>query len=239
MFTNIKTFVRINDDIIEMIKNAEGKIERYRNSIGKPHWALVSFLKDNVNDELRTFIKNNEGCHAYLHNARSWVNPMWLEGEEGNDDLFIGISMSSLTEQQSNSLIGIRGIHEINEVYAVEKVAEGLYGISLDSFGVIPKQISPQDLPLHCTMATKGANSPTIFMEKEKEQTTTVNDKEITFKSWVEKLDLFYEYSDSLSVFKAGQKRLNDTIEKGISELGLTKAQCDKFVADVYKSQLG
>ena len=222
MNLKIKNFIRIDASIISMIKDNGGRIERYLGDNTKPHWAIVSFYRDNINKEILDFVKANEGCHTYLYNARSWLNPMWMEGKEG-DDIFIGISMSTLTEELSDSLIGVRGIVPISEDFAVEKVAENLYAVAVDLFGVVRKSSLPIDLSSHNVAA------PTV----------QISDNESIFKSWLEKLDLFYEYSDSMSVFKAGQKRLNDTIEKGINELGLTKAQCDKFVSEVYKSQLG
>lgn len=63
------------------------------------------------------------------------------------------------------------------------------------------------------------------------------NTQELEFVKSLEGFDFWYSYSDSLSVYRAGEARQKEIIEKGVG-LGLTKKRAEELYTLVYQSSL-
>ena len=207
---SIRTYIRLNAELIELLKaNIVTSI------VIEGKWLQLGMSYDTYRD----------------HRIMSWLEVQdptaYYRGAD--DRIMIGVSLSQLDFSQLEYLGRskiIRVISPINRNYAdaVPNPSQPLLAVVPNS-GIFYLETKAFDKKMEALAAVR----------KSPEQ---LNATELAFMESLKGHDFFYAYSDSLSVFKAGEARSKALIDAGV-ESGLTLERANELYAMKYKKLAG
>ena len=215
---NVKTFLRADDAMMDLLLPHV--------SCGYPvkgHWAVWLIPTNKVPDEVKTWLQH-QPVDAY-DTCRYIGFVDGLKSCEVNDPTYtthlaIGVSLSTLDREQIQRLIRGKGSLSIVEA-----------DVSRPGFDVTknPNLFTQGSTGFLYTSRYKSAQ--TAVTETESESKLVLKQK---FIDSLKGHDFWYDFSDSLSVYKAGKARAEDLKRAG-RELGLTGAEVEQLYNQKYK----
>ena len=215
---DVKTFLRADDAMLDLLLPHV--------SCGYPvkgHWAVWLIPTNKVPDEVKTWLQH-QPVDAY-DTCRYIGFVDGLKSCEVNDPTYtthlaIGVSLSTLDREQIQRLIRGKGLLSIVEA-----------DVSRPGYDVTKN-------PNLFTQGSTGFLYTSRYQPMQRVITETVSDSNLDleqkFLDSLEGHDFWYEYSDSLSVYKAGKAREEEIKRAGV-EMGLANSEVERLYKQKYQ----
>lgn len=220
----IKTFIRLDQQMIDLLLP--------KVTVGhhlEKHWMFWTIPVREVTGVLETWLKSQpEDSWARVSYADMFSQLML---DKNGDRIAIGISLSEITPEQIRTLIDSRKAMSfitctIDERFIATKNPYIFTDPRKDggiSYMYVQNGIGlPQPLP---PFESSPLFAPSAELEKK-------------FKDSLEGHDFWYDYSDSLSVWKAGEARTKELKDGGVA-MGLSRSDVDRLYREKYKELMG
>jgi hypothetical protein len=213
---NVKTFLRADDAMLNLLLPHV--------SCGYPvkgHWAVWLIPTNKVPDEVKTWLQHQP---VDVYDTCRYIGFVdGLKSCEVNDPTYtthlaIGVSLSALDREQIQRLIRGKGSLSIVEA-----------DVSRPGF----------DVTKNPNLFTQGSTG-FLYTSRYKAELTLAPKEESSsdlakkFLDSLEGHDFWYDYSDSLSVYKAGKARA-EALKRAGCEMGLTGAEVERLYNQKYK----
>ena len=215
---NVKTFLRADDAMLDLLlPHVSGGYPV------KGHWAVWLIPTNKVPEEIKTWLQHQP---ADAYDTCRYIG--FIEGLKScsvNEIgyvtyLAIGVSLSALNREQIQRLIRTKGSLSVIEA-----------NVTLPGYDVTKN-------PNLFTQGSTGFLYTSRYQPMQRVITETVSDSNLDleqkFLDSLEGHDFWYDYSDSLSVYKAGKARAEDLKRAGC-EMGLTGAEVERLYNQKYK----
>lgn len=218
---DVKTFLRADNAMLDLLLPHV--------SCGYPvkgHWAVWLIPTNKVPDEVKTWLQH-QPIDAY-DTCRYIGFVDGLKSCEVTDPVYtthlaIGVSLSALDREQIQRLIRGKGSLSIVEA-----------DVSLPGYDVTKN-------PNLFTQGTTGFLYTPRYKSTQTAVTETESESKLVLKQkFIDSLkghDFFYEYSGSLSVYRAGKAHEEKLKLEGCA-MGLSKPEVDRLYAQAYKARL-
>lgn len=203
---SIRTYIRLNAELIELLKaNIVTSI------VIEGKWLQLGMCHDTYLDQRIMTWLEAQSPSAYYRGA--------------DDRIMIGVSLSQLDFSQLEYLGRskiIRVISPINRNYAnaVANPSQPLLAVVPNS-GIF-------------YLETKAFDKKMEELAAARKSSDQLNATELAFMESLNGHDFWYGYSDSISVYRAGEVRAKDLLDAGV-ESGLTLARAKELYTKKYK----
>ena len=203
---SIRTYIRLNAELIELLKaNIVTSI------VIEGKWLQLGMRHDTYLDQRIMTWLEAQSPSAYYRGA--------------DDRIMIGVSLSQLDFSQLEYLGRskiIRAISPINRNYAnaVANPSQPLLAVVPNS-GIF-------------YLETKAFDKKMEELAAARKSPDQLNATELAFMESLNGHDFWYDYSDSISVYRAGEARTKDLLDAGV-ESGLTLARAKELYTKKYK----
>ena len=217
----IKSYIRLDQAMIDLFLPAK-PVGYYADG----HWQHWVFYNHDVNEEIKVWLDAHP--ESWTHIRLLGVGNECVPDPKGAY-VAIGISLSEITPKQIRTLLDSRSPFSLVSVsldmpgYTPTK-NPNIYTREDKDFLYVARGIGlEQELPLD--LSTVGdVPSDHLFDLRAKEQ---------EFKDSLDGHDFWYDYSDSASVWKAGEARTKDLKQAGM-DMGLSRATVDRLYLEKY-----
>lgn len=212
----IKTFVRVDQAMIDLLLP-----EVITGHQVEDHWGFWVFNAKTISPKIKEWL----ACQP----SDSWAVVRFtsayqrLIADPEGTRIAVGVSLSQVTPEQIRQMLDSRKPISIIEVetgllrYTVTK-NPNIYTADRDFF-YVPRFVG-QGLPEPIKPSVSMRSSNTELEQK--------------FKDSLNGHDFWYDYSDSLSVWRAGEARTKDLKDAGIA-MGLSRSDVDRLYDEKYK----
>ena len=213
---DIKTFLRADDAMLDLLLPHVTAGYHF-----KDHWAIWMIPTENVTDETKEWLsyqpaKSFDTCRyiGFIEGIKSCsVNEIGYVTY-----LAIGVSLSALNREQIQRLIRTKGSLSVIEA-----------DVTLPGY----------DVTKNPNLFTQGSTG-FLYTSRYKAELTLAPKEESSsdlakkFLDSLEGHDFWYDYSDSLSVYKAGKARA-EALKRAGCEMGLTGDEVERLYNQKYK----
>ena len=219
---DIKTFLRADDEMLDLLLPQVTTGYHF-----KEHWAVWLIPTNVVSNEVKAWMEHQPADSFATCRYIGFVDGLKacnIDETAYTTYLAIGVSLSMLTRDQIQRLIRSKGSLSIIEANIEIGDYTSTKNPNLFTQGSAGFMYTPRFKSL--TAALADAIAPLVDESK-----LALNQK---FLDSLEGHDFWYDYSDSLSVYKAGKARAEDLKRAG-RELGLTGAEVEQLYNQKYK----
>lgn len=212
--TSIKTYLRLDDMMMSTVLPAT--TAGYH---AKDHWLVWTIPNYNMTPEIEAWLANQPASASAKIRFIGLYNGM-VEDAVGGTHTAIGVSLSSASNEMLYKLYRSKKPMSLIHAYTTEDLKPTKHPLLFTDcrrpdflyYKLIPK-------PIDSLITPRNDVVDPVLVEK--------------FKDSLKGHDFWYSYSDSSSVYRAGEARTKRLIDAGV-EMGLTKEQADKLYKEVY-----
>lgn len=230
---NIKAFIRLDQTMLDLLLPTVtvGKV-------AENHWVYWLVPNKNLTPELKEWLSAQPGdCHAKVSFTAHFTH---LYKDENGYYTAIGISLSQVTPSQIRSILDTRkplGLittsflqNNLEDGTLTPTVNEHIFLTKKGDYLYVKSDIGLPALPLDLSVEPPASPSSSPYPSSRPDPELAAK-----FEDLLEGHDFFYEYSDSLSVYKAG-KRHEEELKRAGVELGLSTKHVDELYKAKYQS---
>lgn len=215
---DIKTFLRADDEMLDLLLPQVTTGYHF-----KGHWAVWLIPTNVVNNEVKAWMEHQPADSFATCRYIGFVDGLKacnIDETTYTTYLAIGVSLSMLTRDQIQRLIRSKGSLSIVEA-----------DVTLPGYDATKN-------PNLFTQGSTGFLYTSRYQPMQRVITETVSDSNLDleqkFLDSLEGHDFWYEYSDSLSVYKAGKAREEEIKRAGV-EMGLANSEVERLYKQKYQ----
>lgn len=230
---NIKSFIRLDQTMLDLLLPTV--------TIGmvvKNHWVYWLIPNKNLTLEHKEWLSAQpDDCHAKVS---FFANLTHLCKDENGRYTAIGISLSQVTPSQIRQILDTRkGLGLITSSFIQHNLEDGKFTPSVNEHIFLTKKgdylyvktgIGKPTLPLDLSVEPPASPSSSPYPSSRPDPELAAK-----FEDLLKGHDFFYEYSDSLSVYKAGKRHEEELKSAGLA-LGLSRTHVDEIYNAKYQS---
>lgn len=230
---NIKSFIRLDQTMLDLLLPTV-KI----GMVAENHWVYWLVPNKNLTPELKEWLSAQpDDCHAKVSLTSRFTQ---LCKDEKGRYTAIGISLSQATPSQIRSILDKRkpvGLitssfiqHNLEDGTLTPTVNEHIFLNKKGDYLYVKTDIGKPTLPVDLSVEPPASTSSLPYPSSRPDPEMAEK-----FESLLEGHDFFYEYSDSLSVYKAGKRHEEELKSAGLA-LGLSRKHVDEIYNAKYQS---